>query len=240
MPSRRRFSRRRLWFESEPLWTRQRSSPVEKGCELFGRDLLSVAMRVCPSACPLEVLEHERGGKLLRQSRLLVDLDHLAGAHDLQVGAPFPDQRLGRVGVRIHDEDGVARPNPRPRRSRRTRHGVRPDRGPLLGRPVSRGSTCSSRPVRGRDTRRRRPNRGHGSTSGRAWRPGAPWRRSSTSSDFAKRPTIPHICLKVHIDRGSNRRISAKSHALHMELSYIGGQKRVRYSRISYGVTCSW
>src|SRR5438045_796456 len=33
IPSRRRFCRSRLWFESEPLWTRQRSKPVEHGCE---------------------------------------------------------------------------------------------------------------------------------------------------------------------------------------------------------------
>ena len=40
----------RLWFESEPLWTRQRSSPVENGCECSVVTRLSVAMRVWPSA----------------------------------------------------------------------------------------------------------------------------------------------------------------------------------------------
>jgi hypothetical protein len=38
-----------LWFESEPLWTRQRSSPVENGCAPSVVTRLSVAIRVWPS-----------------------------------------------------------------------------------------------------------------------------------------------------------------------------------------------
>ena len=43
--------RSRLWFESEPLWTRHRSRPVENGCEPCVVTRLSVAIRVWPSAC---------------------------------------------------------------------------------------------------------------------------------------------------------------------------------------------
>ena len=50
MPSRRRLRRSRLWFDSEPLCTRQRSIPVENGCECSVVTALSVAIRVWPSA----------------------------------------------------------------------------------------------------------------------------------------------------------------------------------------------
>ena len=51
IPSRLSERRSRLWFESEPLWTRHRSRPVENGCEWSVVTRLSVAIRVCPSAC---------------------------------------------------------------------------------------------------------------------------------------------------------------------------------------------
>ena len=43
-------SRRRWWFDSDPLCTRQRSSPVLKGCAPSVVTALSVAMRVWPMA----------------------------------------------------------------------------------------------------------------------------------------------------------------------------------------------
>ena len=79
--------RRRLWFESEPLWTRQRSSPVENGCECSVVTRLSVAIRVWPSAWRARhVGERERRDELARRARLLVDLDRLARAHHAQLG----------------------------------------------------------------------------------------------------------------------------------------------------------
>ena len=51
MPWRRSESRSRLWLDSEPLCTRQRSRPVENGCECSVVTALSVAMRVWPTAC---------------------------------------------------------------------------------------------------------------------------------------------------------------------------------------------
>ena len=91
-------------------------------------------MRVSERVRPLEVLERERSGERLRQSRLLVDLDHLSGAHDPQVGAPVANQRLGRVGVRVHDEDGVARAYPGLVAVAERVTELVPDRGPLLVR----------------------------------------------------------------------------------------------------------
>jgi hypothetical protein len=49
MPSCRSRRRSALWLESEPLWTRQTSPPVENGCAPSVVTLLSVAMRVWPS-----------------------------------------------------------------------------------------------------------------------------------------------------------------------------------------------
>src|ERR671910_401298 len=50
MPWRRSQSRSRLWLDKEPLCTRQRSRPVENGCECSVVTALSVAMRVWPMA----------------------------------------------------------------------------------------------------------------------------------------------------------------------------------------------
>ncbi len=106
MPSARSRSRRRLWFESEPLWTRHRSSPVENGCEPSVVTFDSVAIRVWPSAwLPLSSANAKRSRKSRRVAGLLVDLDRLARAHHAQLGIalaqPGDRRRRRRVSTTI-------------------------------------------------------------------------------------------------------------------------------------------
>ena len=69
--------------------------------------------RVAERVRPGEVGERELLDELVREARLLVDLDHAARAHDAEVGpvVPHPGLRIGRVG--LDDEDRVARAHAR-------------------------------------------------------------------------------------------------------------------------------
>ena len=51
MPRRSSLRRMLYGFESDPLCTRQKSSPAVKGCAWAGVTADSVAIRVCPTAC---------------------------------------------------------------------------------------------------------------------------------------------------------------------------------------------
>ena len=96
MPSRAQLAAQALWFESEPLCTRQRSRPVENGCECSVVTRLSVAIRVWPSAwLPCMSVEREALDELARRAGLLVDLDRLAGAHHAQAGRVLGEPLLG-------------------------------------------------------------------------------------------------------------------------------------------------
>ena len=56
-----------------------------------------------------EFLERERLRELLGKAGLLVDLDHLPGAHHPQVGPLLTNPRLRFRRVRLDDEHRVAR-----------------------------------------------------------------------------------------------------------------------------------
>ena len=104
-----------MWFESEPLWTRHSSGPVEKGCAPsvvtadFGRHAgVADAVR----AAHLRELEAARD--VGRVADLLVDLDGVARAHDAQPRIELADrgarpfqllQRHAEHGVRVLHRD---------------------------------------------------------------------------------------------------------------------------------------
>ena len=85
--------RRRLWLTSEPLWTRQRSSPVENGCEPCGRDARSRS----PSGCG-----RWRGCPACRRGR---------SAAQRRAAAPSPCRSRSRAGAH-HAQVGVAGAQP--------------------------------------------------------------------------------------------------------------------------------
>ena len=194
MPSRRRFSpqavvvrERAVVDEAEVVAGRERMRPLGRDAALRRHARVAERMR------PPEVLERERARELLRKPRLLVDLDDPARAHDPEVGPVLANPALGVGGVRVDDEDRVARAHRRlgagpegvaqavahrvpalvrVRRvqrqlARAARRGVAIDGDPAESGP--RLDICTSIAAR------------------------CSPRRSSTSGDFAKRPTIPHI-----------------------------------------------
>ncbi len=131
-------SRRRLWFESEPLWTRQRSRPVENGCEPSVVTRLSVAMRVWPSACvPVEVCEPELLGERPRAARPPCRSRSRCPALITRSSGWWRRTQASRLGrVRLDDDDRVAARGRSARaRRRRTRHRARrTTRAPVLVR----------------------------------------------------------------------------------------------------------
>ncbi len=114
MPSRLSSRRRLLWLDSEPLCTRHWSAPVEKGWAPSvvtadsGRHAgVADAMRARHRA------DAEARDDVLRQADFLVDLDHVAAAHDADLpgrsASDRPRAALSSLSVGTVD-DGMGRP----------------------------------------------------------------------------------------------------------------------------------
>ena len=86
MPSGSSLRRTLLGFDSEPLCTRQKSSPAVNGCARSGVTADSVAMRVWPTRCvPAEVREVVARGDLGRRADVLVEVDAAPGRQQVQL-----------------------------------------------------------------------------------------------------------------------------------------------------------
>ena len=130
-----------LWLDSDPLWTRQVSAPVAKGCDPLVVIADSVAIRVWgdgvgPRARPEVVaLRHQVG-----VADRLVDLDLGPVAQHVDVGVVLDQPTAGPAAVARGLEHGVvparASPTPQPPRTASRPAAAAPPVGPGPPRPA--------------------------------------------------------------------------------------------------------
>jgi hypothetical protein len=191
-----------------------------------------------------DIVERELPRERLGAADLLVDLDHAPGAHHAQVGAHLDGPALDLVRVRLDDDAGVRRPNRGlPRAAERLAERCR-DHAPVLAR-VGRVE---------RDLRRSRRRLVAIEGDAGAVRP-AVGQLHEHGGEVGAEPSLDLPGLREHphdpaheVEGTAMRFPLCGQEALENRPLVCGNftyraltpQNRVRYSRCSQSVTCSW